>query len=292
MFSWFRRNRLPDPRGVPTCKGNPGRGAKGRMRCERDGRTWTEETDAVRAIARVLGRHKHRVKVRDTWLEHRSSGYIIRPQLVDAILLEKGGIRSVTTVEVSHPTLVPGGIFEYQHAAGDDLEDAIDKGFDLWVKTDLIVLLDAIRPKAADCMAWEMEFPAQEGRPVRRRRAILGPVAHFAKNPPPAPANPGPGADPGAAVDEGDAHPFCTCCFLTRSFEAFKELFEDTGFFAIRFFAVRDEQGMAEADCRVNGEDWEVGAEALRKYASTWPEAGYEFRKQYVVLHTLGKGLA
>ena len=67
---------------------------------------------------------------------------------------------------------------------------------------------------------------------------------------------------------------------------------EDTGFFGIRFFAVRDEQGVTEADCRVNGEDWAVGAEALRKYAATWPGAGYEFRKQYVILHTLGKGLA
>jgi hypothetical protein len=291
MFSWLRRNWLPDSRGIPTCKGNPGRGMKGRVRCEREGRAWTEETDAVRAIARVLGRHNHRVKVRDTWLEHRPSGYVIRPQLVDAFPLDKGGIRTVTTVEVSHPSLVPGGTFEYQHAAGDNLEDAIAQGFDLWVKTDLIVLLDALRPKAADCTAMEMQFPEKEGRPVLRRRAVLGPVAQFLKNPPP-PANPGPGGDPGATVGEGDAHPFCSCCFLTRSFEAFKDLVEDTGFFGIRFFAVRDEQGLTEADCRVNGEDWEIGAEALRKYAATWPEAGYEFRKQYVVLHTMGKGFA
>jgi hypothetical protein len=37
----------------------------------------------------------------------------------------------------------------------------------------------------------------------------------------------------------------------------------------------------------VNGEDWEKGAQALREYAKTWPPAGYEFRKQYVVLQTL-----
>ena len=37
------------------------------------------------------------------------------------------------------------------------------------------------------------------------------------------------------------------------------------------------------ADCRVNGDDFEPGAIALRAYATTWPDAGYEFRKQYVI---------
>jgi hypothetical protein len=33
--------------------------------------------------------------------------------------------------------------------------------------------------------------------------------------------------------------------------------------------------------------DWEPGAAALREYVKTWSGAGYEFRKQYVVLHSL-----
>jgi hypothetical protein len=31
----------------------------------------------------------------------------------------------------------------------------------------------------------------------------------------------------------------------------------------------------------------EKSKEGLQKYAETWPEAGYEFRKQYVVLQTV-----
>lgn len=70
---------------------------------------------------------------------------------------------------------------------------------------------------------------------------------------------------------------------------AFKELIEGDGFYGLRLFAARNAEGTPEADCRVNGEDWEIGAQALREYAGTWPSAGYEFRKQYVVLQSIDK---
>src|SRR5206468_4947721 len=69
--------------------------------------------------------------------------------------------------------------------------------------------------------------------------------------------------------DAGDAHPFCPCCLLTRSLEAFRELIEDDGFYGLRLYAMRDEQGIPQADCRVNGDDWEKGAQALRDYVKT-----------------------
>jgi len=55
-------------------------------------------------------------------------------------------------------------------------------------------------------------------------------------------------------------------------------------------FAMRNSQGHAEADCRVNGEEFEPGKLALRKYVETWPEAGIEFRKQYVVIQNIPAG--
>jgi hypothetical protein len=66
-------------------------------------------------------------------------------------------------------------------------------------------------------------------------------------------------------------------------------LIEGTSFYGLRLFATRDGKGAKQADCRVNGNDWEKGAEALRKYVTTWPGTGFEFRKQYVVLHTVEK---
>jgi hypothetical protein len=80
-------------------------------------------------------------------------------------------------------------------------------------------------------------------------------------------------------------------CLLTNSFEAFRELIEADAFYGLRLFALRDGDSEPGADCRVNGDDWEKGAQALRAYAGTWPPAaGYEMRKQYVVLQTLEPG--
>jgi len=68
---------------------------------------------------------------------------------------------------------------------------------------------------------------------------------------------------------------------------SFKPLVAGDGFFAIRMYAMRGEDGSVAADCRVNGQEFEEGKAALRRYVSTWPQAGFEFRKQYVVLQTL-----
>lgn len=89
--------------------------------------------------------------------------------------------------------------------------------------------------------------------------------------------------------DHCNDHEFCPCCLLTNSFEAFKELIEDRSVYGIRLLAMRDANGDPQADCRVNGNDWGKGAEALRKYVGTWSAAGLEMRKQYVVVHTILK---
>ena len=63
-----------------------------------------------------------------------------------------------------------------------------------------------------------------------------------------------------------------------------KPMIWDGRFHGIRLFALRGPDGVAGADCRVNGEDWEPGKNALIKYVSSWPNRGVEFRKQYVIL--------
>ena len=51
-------------------------------------------------------------------------------------------------------------------------------------------------------------------------------------------------------------------------------------FYGIRLFAARNSEGGAEADCRINGVDWAPGAAALLEYVATWPDRGFEYRKQ------------
>src|SRR5262249_4257743 len=50
--------------------------------------------------------------------------------------LERGGIYTVTTVQMHHPTLIPDGVFEYQHAWGETVAEAMDNGFDQWFQVD------------------------------------------------------------------------------------------------------------------------------------------------------------
>jgi hypothetical protein len=225
--------------------------------------------DVVQLAAQAMENQGHAVTRHDTWLEHQSSGLAIRPVLLESHP-SKTLVRTVSVVTTSHPRLAPDGVFEYQHAVGETLSEAICDGFDQWAQLDFVVFLDALRDRTEHCGAFDIEFPRAE-RPGLRRRAVLGPVGHRVAHP----------------ERLRDDHPFCSCCFLTNAFEAFQPLLEADGFYAIRMYGARKEDGSAQADCRVNGQDWEDGIRALRSYVDSWPQAGFEIRKQYVVLQTL-----
>jgi len=273
----------------PLCKSNPGICVEGKVALTRGDRSWTEEFNTVTLAASALQAHGFAVRTEKTWLVHEDSGFILLPQLVQLQPLDDGGMQAVTTMQTNHPDLAPDGLFEYQHSTADSTADAIRKGFDQWAQVDFPPLIDALRPKPQDCTMLEMGFPAKDDAPARVRRAILGPVMHYMSS---RGANTEGNSCPADALgqeDAGDAHPFCPCCLLTKSFEAFRELVMSDGFYGLRLYAMRDAEGAPQADCRVNGDDWEKGAQALREYVKTWPEAGFEFRKQYVVLHSVAK---
>jgi hypothetical protein len=238
-------------------------------------KSWEETFDVVEILASLMNERGIFATRDNNSLTLDTSGYIISPLLTSFRPLEPRGVQTVTIIRVRHPTLAPNGLFEYQHSTGENTNDAIRKGFDQWAQVDLVVLLDALETQPQRCTRMEMTFPAQDGQPERHRRIILGPVAHLRqqKEPPPG--------------EEPEEHPFCPCCLLTRSFEAFKPMVESNEFLGLRLFAMREENGQASADCRVNGEDFEAGKQALRAYVRTWPARGVEFRKQYVIMQTV-----
>src|SRR5262249_19279878 len=149
------------------------------------------------------------------------------PRMAGFQPLEPSGIRTATIIRVRHPEVIPQEIFEFQHYAGNDLQHSLTKGFESWAQVDLVVLLEALRDKLQVCTAMEMTFPETDARPARERRVILGPIAHMAARAELAPSD----------------HPFCPCCLLTNTFEAFRAQLEGEDFFAIRLFALRDENG-------------------------------------------------
>jgi hypothetical protein len=260
--------------GPPTCTGNPGSGTSGRVAFSNSERNWMESFDLMRIATDVLMARGHALVAHESWIE--LDGFVLQPLLAELTPLEDGGVRTTTTMDVRHPTLVPDGLFEYQHATGDDTVQSLAKGLENWADADLPVLLDALRAKPETCTVLEMTFPAKDGLPARTRRALLGGVTAYAKDP---------RAEVTACGPDGE-HSFCGCCLLTRNFEAFRQYVEADRPYGIRFYAARSAEEKALADCRINGEDYEPGMESLRAYVATWPGTGFEFRKQFVFIHT------
>jgi hypothetical protein len=177
--------------------------------------------------------------------------------------MDSAGVKTSSTIQISHPLLAPGGLFEFQHAEGTDIRDSFANGFRSWAELDLPVYLDALLPKPKVCMVMKSSEASD-------RRLVFGPPLQMAQNP---------------QRMRGD-HDFCPCCLFTNSIGAFDDLLRDTRFYGIRLFVSRDAEGHFEADCRVNGVDLPKGAEALVRYAKTWPDRGIEYRKQYVGIQT------
>jgi len=265
MVSWFRKHPEPPARA----KENPGLGHWARMAFANGQRSWTESADLLTSLAAALDSLGHKHKVRREWLE-LESGFLLVPHVVQVIPREPSGVQTISTIQISHPTLVPEGVFEWQHSWGDDVPKSFAAGLKAWVLADLPVFLDCLLETPGQCMVLQ---PNAEGSSLLppRRRVVLGPNTHFAKQPAP----------------EGEEHGFCPCCLFTNSLDAFRDLLDKDAFFGIRLYAARGQDGKtAEADCRVNGIDFPAGVAGLIRYAQTWPDRGLEFRKQYVAVQS------
>ena len=204
------------------------------------------------------------------------SGLRLSPHAIGADPRENGGWQISSVIEARHPALFADGLFEYQHAAGDSQEEATLSGFENWVRVDLATLQAAIgADDAPELQMLTLRYGSEETGTPLARAVVLGPLAHYRSEP----------ANDAAACSEDD-HGSCPCCLFTQSVDAFNELLKTRQFLGIRLFASRDADGQCEADCRVNGHDFPAALSLLRAYAARWPQAGLEFRKQYVVVRT------
>lgn len=275
MFRWFRP-KFVAPTLLP---GNPGQGCVLQSASPDANGTPSKRSDLLDMLAATLQDEKLLAKRHDRWLE-LPSGILLHPQIVSfgPNASRPGVMQTSTTIQANHPGVFPTGVFEYQHSHGAGVQEAVVKGFVAWAQGDLPVLQDALAEKPQACTTMEMAFPdgpdAVGGQPgTWVRRVLFGPPARAMVR-------------PEAAQDDASGHGFCPCCLLTRNLDTFQALVERQEFYAIRMFAARDMQGQASADCRVNGGEWEPGAQALSGYVQTWPDLGFEWRKQYVVLQT------
>src|ERR1041384_3920206 len=136
MFRWFR---APTPEPV-TSQANPAKGARLPASFTDGQRTWTEQADALDCMVKALQARRHPFKRRAHWIE-LEIGMVLQPRLVEFQPIHKG-VRTVTTVEVSWPDLIPQGVFEFQHSAGDNLQQSLLNGFESWLDLDFPALAD------------------------------------------------------------------------------------------------------------------------------------------------------
>jgi len=232
-------------------------------------KSWQESDDLVASLATTLKGLGHEATDMGDWVE--VGGFSLLPQVVNVEPFDNSGVRTSVTLQISHASLIPAGVFEYQTASGTDVRDSFAKAFKSWAEFDLPVFLDALRDQAKTCMVMQMT-PGGESTSVLPpdRRLVFGPTLQMAVNP---------------ETIKGD-HDFCPCCLFTNSIDAFDDLLRNKDFYGVRLFVSRDAEGRIEADCRVNGIDRPQAAAALARYAKTWPDRGFEYRKQYVCIQT------
>jgi hypothetical protein len=260
MFDFLRRKSIP-----PLRPDNPGDVAFVDYRTADTGQLLRLDLTAM--LQQVLASENIRSKARKQALE-LDNGLILQPRYLDCES-HPNGMRTATTIQVDHPDLLPDGLFEFQHAWASDFEQSLRSGFEQWIRTDLATLSDALLPDPVHSMT--MRFDLADGR---ARRAIFGPFSHFLAHPP----------APETAEAE-KIEKFCPCCLFTNALDGLKPLLERADTVGLRLFAARDTDG-AQADCRVNGIEYQEGADALRTYAESWlPKGELEFRKQYILLH-------
>ena len=265
MFRWLsRKPALPS-----FSSANPGQGTSIRVGFSSARRDWGEEADTLASLAAVLESRDVKFRRGETHLEI-GSGLIVRPQFVRLRPQDDKSVQTTTTVEINHAGLCPRGTFEYQHSIGSTLEESLRNGFVGWADSDLPVFMDALREKPETCTSMLIDLPDSAASAPGRRRIIFGPPIHCAAR---------------EAFDSGQGHNFCPCCLFTNSIEAFRDPVHDDEFHGVRLFASRDSNGAAQADCRIDGVVWTPGISALLKYVATWPDRGFEYRKQFVAIY-------
>lgn len=201
----------------------------------------------------------------ENWLVHEETGFLFAPELL-YIEPSENNVSTGSVVHSYHADLFPDAIFEYQYYSFEnDAVQSLTEGFKLWIETDLLLLMNALKQDNHDFMT--MTIDKEDGKPTK---LLFGDVAQMGNS---------------NHSDSHDEDGFCPCCLFTNSIDAFQPLLNDNKNHAIRLFAYKNtEKGDIDADCRVNGEEFEEAKPALINYAKTWQGKDMIFRKQYMLI--------
>jgi len=249
-----QNNYLP-----PKIENNPGVGVSGKCAFTNGNDTWEEEFNLPDNLRKIFDNNKIQYKLIDDFIIVEN--IFFKPEMVGIKPLENKDVRTVTIISYFHENLVRSGSFEFQHSVGSNINESVDKGFSDWFSCDFPVITESILDKPKNCTTMVLKSE------ICSRKIFLGPAMHLVKN----------------NNDVKEEHPFCQCCFITNNFQNFEKYLTGSDFYGIRMYAIRDADGHINADCRINGIDYESGKNMLIEYVKTWPDRGFEVRKQYVI---------
>jgi hypothetical protein len=92
-------------------------------------RIWQEPMNLLKTIERLLTECGRSLRMEGPVIVDIESQLSLRPLLHTMQPVHQNGVRTSTTIEIKHPTLILSPVFEYQHSAGPSLEESLMAGF-------------------------------------------------------------------------------------------------------------------------------------------------------------------
>ena len=103
----FRFRKTTSPKLLTS---NPGTSVAGEVGFSNAAKSWSEHYDVLAFLVSVLREQAIVIKREESWLVHPESGFIFLPRLVQVQPLSDGGVRTTTTIQAHHLSLVPDGV--------------------------------------------------------------------------------------------------------------------------------------------------------------------------------------
>lgn len=168
--------------------------------------------------------------------------------------------------------LFPGPIFEFVYGWGSSTKVATINAFERWIDSDFPVIHDFLADhKLENGHTSEVKIASNSGETGEQIswKGIIGPLLIFK------------GGE--VVYDQENRNEI-----IKPLFEAITgDFLGRRGMYPIRCFMSKNSDQQIEVDCRVNGEEWKRGYDALVECCQRWEVQDYLFWKQYLLIYSL-----
>ncbi|MCL2714655.1 MAG: hypothetical protein FWD68_08775 [Alphaproteobacteria bacterium] len=134
MTKSFRDDRS-EPEPHPP---NPGQGSKGRIEFSSNGKEWTEDINLVAVLRGLPAKGTFGCNEQGDRLVSKG-GRWHKPQIVLFDPRDDGLVKTCTTIELAHPSVLSQPCFEFKHSAGERVTAAVRRGFEESAQIDWAV---------------------------------------------------------------------------------------------------------------------------------------------------------